>query len=412
MCLTVLLANYAGSTGYWLSEQNVSQSSSDSLLSKTGFGSNHTGIAVDSSGNPHAVWFSGSPSAIYYSRKTGNAWLPSVTITVATAMALFPSLAIDTNNRLHLVWHDYRNAINQINGIEIYYNTTTVDGLWNNETRLTYKQDVNNTNGDNSYFPTIVVDPKNDLNVLWYDFHWNGYRPDLAYMTATSGFSWNTTQSIDSDRITFTTLYESPIPDLCTDTASNIHVVWFSDSTGNLGIYYKMKSAITGLWSADTLISNSTASAIDPAIVSDSRNNLYVFWSDSRNGNYAIYMKEYSVDSHAWLPDQQLSNGSGSSNHPAATVDKQNNIHLVWDDNRNGYLQIFYKKFDASSQSWLSDVAISTGTASSQYPSIVADSFGNVHVLWQDSRTGNQQIFYRMQSNVTGIEKKFWDVYE
>ncbi len=123
-------------------------------------------------------------------------------------------------------------------------------------------------------------------------------------------------------------------------------------------------------------------------------------------------MKKYSVDSNSWLPDQRLTNNTGSSNHPAAVVDKQNNIYLVWDDDRDGTLKIYYKKFDTFTQTWSSDVPISNGTGSSRYPGITADYLGNVHVIWQDNRDGNEEIYYREQINVTGINSNLWMGYE
>ena len=46
-------------SGEWLPEEKVSQDTEECLLATPGFGTNHTGIAVDSNGVAHAVWFSG-----------------------------------------------------------------------------------------------------------------------------------------------------------------------------------------------------------------------------------------------------------------------------------------------------------------------------------------------------------------
>ena len=407
MVLTLFFVVTRSYSGIWLTEENISQDAFGSFLSESD-GTNHSGIAVDSKNHPHAVWYGRTPSRIFYSNRTGSSWSTPINITSDTIQAKWTSIAIDSSDRLHIAWHDYRNASTTFN-VEIYYNTASIGGSWNNETRLTNTQDVNMTNGDSGYSPTIVIDHRNFLHVVWYDFHWNGFNPDLAYKMATTGFSWNTTENIDSDRITFTQLYEQPFPSMASDTSNNIHLVWADDSTGNLEIYYKKKSGLSGLWSAETTLTNESSMSINPCIVSDSKNNLYVFWSDARDGNQEIYLKKYSSDSNQWLADQRLTNVSGISNHPSAASDSKNNIYLVWDDTRNGNQQIFYKKFDSQSQSWSSDTAISTGSGQSRYPSIAVDSLGNVHVLWQDNRDGNDEIYYREQTNATTIPIELWN---
>ena len=104
-----------------------------------------------------------------------------------------------------------------------------------------------------------------------------------------------------------------------------------------------------------------------------------------------------------------MTNASGISNHPSAAVDSQNNIYLVWDDTRDGNQKIFYKKYISQTQTWSPDTAISTGSGQSRYPSIAVDSLGNVHVLWQDNRDGNDEVYYREESNATGIPEQLWN---
>jgi hypothetical protein len=77
------------------------------------------------------------------------------------------------------------------------------------------------------------------------------------------------------------------------------------------------------------------------------------------------------------------------------------NIHVVWDDNRDGgnNVEIYYKRSTDSGLTWSQDIRLTQDTNYSMYPFIaVMQSY--VHVIWMDSRFGFWEIFYKR--NPTG----------
>ena len=204
-----------------------------------------------------------------------------------------------------------------INNVEIYYNNSTIGGLFDHETRITNSSDINSTNGDNSYVPTLKIGPDNSLHLLWYDFHWGSYKPEIAYKSAPNYYSWNTSENIDNNRVTYSQLFESPFPSMTVDTAKNIHTVWFDNHTGYFEIYYKKKNASSGLWDTEILLTQDSATCQYPVIVNDSRNYLYVFWARYKNNQQAIFMKSYNATSLSWSTAQQISPFTGSANYPS-----------------------------------------------------------------------------------------------
>lgn len=105
-----------------------------------------------------------------------------------------------------------------------------------------------------------------------------------------------------------------------------------------------------------------------------------------------------------WSPIEILTNEvPGASESPDISVDVSGNVHVVWQD--YGYGDIYYKKFEALTQTWTSRLLISTeSSANSDLPSIVSDHLGDVHIVWADltdylSAGSDWDIFYKKWDN-------------
>jgi hypothetical protein len=395
-----LIVSQAKAELTWLSEEAISADSVDSYLASAGFATNHTGIVADRHGIPHVAWFSGSPSQVYYANRLHNAWQTPVTVTSATAQARNPSLAIDSSERLHIAWHDYRNG--GINNLEIYYNTATIGGNWDKEIRLTNTVDVNNTNGDNGYCPALLAEPSGQLHLCWYDFHWNGWKPDLAYKSAAQWNAWDTTESIDNNRITNNSLYETPNPAMALGDDGTAYLVWNDDNSGYLEIYFMKKAAGSSTWSSPVQLSFDSTTCKFPAVTVDHSGNVFVFWSLKASGTQAVRMKKYDASRGTWDSATTVTTTAPSSNTPSATVDTYNRVHLVWNDNRDGTQKVYYRSLSAAGQ-WSDEIKLSMGSGSAQYPEIISDVDGNIHCIWQDNRSGYSRIYYREAQNSTGV---------
>lgn len=102
-----------------------------------------------------------------------------------------------------------------------------------------------------------------------------------------------------------------------------------------------------------------------------------------------------------YLEPINISNNSGRSENPSIAVDSRNTVHLVWTDNTPGIAQgnqwnqeILYA-FKAVNGNWSNPMNISNNERASRYPCIVIDKNDNIHLAWQDcSPDGYWRIFY------------------
>jgi hypothetical protein len=131
---------------------------------------------------------------------------------------------------------------------------------------------------------------------------------------------------------------------------------------------------------------------------------VHLVWRDDRDGNFEIYYKRSTDNGTNWSADTRLTNASGDSWYPSVSV-SNSFVHTVWQENRDGNFEIYYKRSTDSGTSWEAETRLTSNDYFSWYPS-VASSGSGVHVVWQDFRDGNWEIYYKRDpnGNVTGIE--------
>lgn len=174
------------------------------------------------------------------------------------------------------------------------------------------------------------------------------------------------------------------------------HVVWFDNRDGNYEIYYK-RSADGGVnWGADTRLTNNAAGSGYPS-VTVSGSVVHVVWYDNRDGNLEIYYKHSADSGVNWGADTRLTNNTANSYNPSITV-SGTVVHVVWRDDRDGNDEIYYKRSTDSGVSWDVDTRLTNNTSFSEYSSVTV-SGSVLHVVWADFRDGNDEIYYKRSTD-------------
>ena len=125
---------------------------------------------------------------------------------------------------------------------------------------------------------------------------------------------------------------------------------------------------------------------------------------DNRDGDNEIYFKRSTDGGVNWGAETRLTNNTGSSEYPSVAV-SGSIIHVVWNDNRDGDFEIYYNRSTYGGVSWEAETRLTNASELSVNPSItVSGSF--VHVVWKDLRDGNWEIYYKrdLTGNVSGIK--------
>jgi hypothetical protein len=118
--------------------------------------------AVDSSDNIRVAWITRPASnlEIYYRGSTdgGMNWSGSKRLTWTSGDSYNPAIATDSSNAIHVVMRD-----DTPGNYEIYHKRSTNGGVnWSTAKRLSW-------NSGMGIFPTIAVDSSNNIHVVWHD---------------------------------------------------------------------------------------------------------------------------------------------------------------------------------------------------------------------------------------------------
>jgi hypothetical protein len=261
-----------------------------------------------------------------------------------------------------------------------------VSADWGPEVRLTNDPAI-------SQDPHIAISG-NSVHAVWLDTRDGS--TEVYYKRSTDGGStWGADTRLSS--LAAAAAFDSFDPAVAA-IGNNVHVVWTDTRDGNNEIYYKRSMDGGTTWGADTRLTNNVSASDDPRVAAMG-NSIYVVWSDMRDGNPEIYFKRSTDGGATWGADIRLTNDVALSLNPAVAVSQANHVHVVWRDTRTlASNQTYYKRSIDGGATWGPDTRLSTGTPNAVYPA-VAVWLNNVHVVWDDFRDGNDEIYFRRSAD-------------
>jgi hypothetical protein len=176
-----------------------------------------------------------------------------------------------------------------------------------------------------------------------------------------------------------------------------IHIVFTDRRDGAAEVFYK-RSLDGGMnWDPDVRLTADDNIFSGRATIAVWSNEVHVVWMDHRDGNNELYYKRSINNGNTWSNDMRLTNNGFNSEYPSMAVEFQT-LHLVWNDDRSGQHEIYYKRSTNGGLSWSSDMRLTNNNGDSFKPGVaVSDSL--VHILWEDLRNGTSEIFYKGSSN-------------
>jgi len=268
--------------------------------------------------------------------------------------------------------------------------------------------DVDITALDWSPQRNLLRNPFNGELYLVYADYYNGFTHIFFRKSVDGGETW-------SERVRISVLPEMEEHDqyeVCAalDRNGNIHAVWHGftdDSPYEAKIFYSRFDGES--WSTPILLSTlagmSEYHQYPPVVAVDKNNNVHVAWggkTSESGGVERIWYRRF--DGESWSPIIELSDDSRLESYnqcaPSITVDKNNNVHVVWSGRHvNGGYRIWHRMFNGSEWSEIVKVSVLPDGEEyyDYYPCVYADKNGFVHVVWYGTSPDypeNEQIWY------------------
>jgi len=193
----------------------------------------------------------------------------------------------DNLGKKHVVWQEKNSDINESNNYNIYYSSKDIGENWSK------KELISSNNDGNCVSPSIEIDSKNSIHLIWIDNTNNlnsGYDYDVYYRYKQLNQNWS-----DIELISVESKENCNWPYIKIDYKDNIHVAWADKtnySNGNdYDIIYK-KRTINGMWTPLEIVSiDSRYDSNWPRFDIDSKGKVHMTWWDDMNPNWIMYYK-------------------------------------------------------------------------------------------------------------------------
>jgi uncharacterized protein YegL len=377
--------------------------------------SNAPSISLAPDGTAYIAWQddTSGDSEIYVKKWNGSSWVEvgsgsasSGGVSNNDGESETPSIAIAPDGSPYVAWMDDSGGVTH----QIYIR------LWDGN-RWTEVGTDSATNGgiSNNHFvdggPSIAISPDGIPYVAWVDSSlgdseiyikkWNGsYWAEVGTGSASGG------GISDNDRYSWQ-------PSVTISPEGTPYVAWMDYSGGGAQIYVRRWNG--NIWEEIGLMSASyggisnCGQSENPAIAVALDGTPYVTWraehQDGDASRWNIYVRRW--DGSSW---EEVGSGSataggisaniGTSTNPSIAIDSNHKVYVTWQDSSSGNIEIYVKRWDGSS--WVevgagsaSGGGISNNIGQSWNPSLAISQSNIPYITWTDTSSGGQDIYVR-----------------
>ena len=134
---------------------------------------------------------------------------------------------------------------------------------------------------------------------------------------------------------------------------------------------------------------------MSPAIAPDGAGGVFAAFRHIHNGDRGIVLNHFSADGASWADDAQANAFLGYQSGPVLAPSPEGGLFLIWEDGRNGSIDIYGQKFSSGGAAlWDPDgIPLEAADGNQWNPVIVPDAAGGFFCAWiDDDRGTNLQI--------------------
>ncbi|MFX0068743.1 MAG: hypothetical protein ACFE7I_06690, partial [Candidatus Hodarchaeota archaeon] len=305
--------------GYWSIPYNVTQN--DDL-------DQYSAVAIDAEGNIHLVYsgYDSQDMEIFYTNKTQSGWSAPVNISKNTNSDRVVSIALDSKGFAHVAW--YGRDGSSINDYEIFY-TNNAQGYWISPVNVTNDILAYAIN------PSIAIDPQDGVHIVWegrddtevYDYeiyYANDLGESWTITNVTQNDVYDNNPSIDLDSNgkihlayqQYTTIGEdlgafdvlyvnksstgwtAPVNlsatrnligylSLAVDGENNIHVAFSQIESSDFEIFYV--SRLAGEWGLPVNITQNNLNELGPNLIIDEHGDAHIIYYKDTPGDHNVF---------------------------------------------------------------------------------------------------------------------------
>jgi hypothetical protein len=104
------------------------------------------------------------------------------------------------------------------------------------------------------------------------------------------------------------------------------------------------------------------------------------------------------ITAQTWKPPIRLTWNTTQSMAPSIAADSGSNIYIAWDDSLSGNYEIYFKRSSDNGSNWSGLHRITWTSNMLMMPNITEGQASSLHVAWQYYINSNYEIYYKQKS--------------
>ena len=375
-------------------------------------------MKTDRDDNIYISWIkanTGGSGDIYFTHSTDNGITFAAPIRItqgANVNSNFQRAAqfvLDTKNNIHMVWME--NRIN--NQPDVWFIKSTDKGLsWSQPKNIVDSDDSSKYAQD---FCSIAVDSTDNLYVSFLDARESQRKQSTnmqLYMTKSTdgGETWSKNKKVNNMVSGLGGTCECCKQDIEVSPEGNVYIAFRSNINNRRDIWVcrSMDGGETfenviliqdGIWTINA------CPVTGPNIALDKNENLHIVWRDNRDnsGVARIYYSMLKKDSSAATKNILLSRKSSLLvDYPNISVDADSNVAIVYQTSDKG-MHYYYGK---PPQTDFSDIEAFPANGKKEFVNVEISTNGTRYLCWQDSRRDNGDIYFAKDNTIINSIKE------
>jgi len=365
-------------------------------------------IAISSEGTINLVFQNNNDIYYVFLKATESGWSEPINVSNSVGISGYPSIAVDSTNRKHIVWQDNTIPGNpeQADRFRIYYkNFIEPDEI---STRMATI--IGESVGD-CQNPSITIAEDGQLYAAW-----------AAFMGLTVGWEINySVGKLIGSGLTGTydwTYPEIPGKDMgmgssffpMIATKYNVTFIAWLEYSPTEAVVNLMKYLTTENWSEPFDLSSAAigpspfSTAGIPNLVVGPDTIVHLVFQEEHGFKDIFYLDYKAGDSLIYCKGVNISHSEFPSSTPSISIDKDNNLYAVWQENDNDNSEIFLCVRHEGS--WLPPENISLSSQPSFQPQLPAVAGDSLLIIWLEGSSAPYHImFKKVKSLITQVER-------
>ena len=303
-----------------------------------------------------------------------------------------PRVTSDSYGGAIITWIDFRTDITNVIG-DIYAQRIKADGsiAWTSNGISICANAADQTEA------FIVEDGNGGAIISWQDIR-NGNRDIYAQRIDSNGTALWTTNGV----AVVTKASEQRSPKIISDGANGAIIAWEDSINGNSDIFVQrvLANGTLAWFSGGIPVCISAGTQMNARLTTDGSNGAILTWQDKRNGNdYDIYAQRItSAGAASWATNGVvICNKVNTQNNPKIESDHAGGAYIMWADKRGAIdYDVYAQRINSAGVvQWVANgISVCSATGSQSAIDATTDGVSNgIFIVWKDGRTINEHVF-------------------